>query len=151
MIGCIILGATTGAAAGFVTDMAIATWGVGTIALIWSAIAGGGAGFVNSAGSQYMLDENVDWRKVVYDTFFCGLMNVTCTAMGTNPITPLGSLKDARVFVNAMVNTEIYMFTTQAYVGAGLAFDFGATAVTSFGTWLSGIVYNYYTNSGGGR
>lgn len=151
IIDCVLLGAATGAAAGFVADMSVATWGVGTAAFAWSAAAGAGAGIVNSAGSQYFLDEDVDWVKVTYDALWGGLMGGTCTVMGTNPTAPLGSLKDARIFVDAMTSAEIYMFTTQGYIGAGLGFDIGATAVTSFGAWLSGIVYGHYKSGGGGR
>ena len=144
IISCILIGAATGAAAGFVADMSVATCGVGLVAFGWSALAGGGFGMINSASTQYILDEDVNIGKMVYDGIWGSVMGGTCTAMGTNPTVPLGSLGKAHGFVNAVINTEMYMLTANGFVSGGLAFDLGATAATSFGAWMAGNVYGYY-------
>lgn len=54
-------------------------------------------------------------------------------------------LREGVAYVKGMIAAEEIMLTSQAYVGAALLFDLGATAVTSFGGWVSGLAYDYYT------
>ena len=147
IVECVALGAAAGAAAGFAADLAIATYGTSLLAFGASAGAAGACGAINSAGSQYILDEEVDIGKTVYDGFWAALMGGTCTMMG--PISaPVSG--DALAHVNAIISAEMYMYTTCGYMSPVLWFDFGSTAVTSFGAWAAGSVYTYYSTGGGG-
>ena len=152
LFDCIVLGAAAGAAAGFAADLAVATYGTSLIAFGASAGAAGVCGAVNSAGSQYILDEEFDFGKTVHDAFWAALMGGACTMMG--PISyPVAG--DALTHVNAVISTEMYMLTTYGYIPSGMWFDLGSTAVTSFGAWVAGGAFTYYstdgTGGGGGR
>ena len=140
VVSCVLLGMATGATAGFCADVAVAAYGVGTIAFVISAVSGGIMGAVNSAGSQYILDECIEPQKVIYDAGLCALMGGACTMMGTSNSAPLNSISKAILSSSITINTEIYMYTTYGYIGPQLAFDIGATAVTSFGSWLFGLL-----------
>ncbi len=144
---CIALGAATGAAAGFAADLAVASFGTSLIAFGASAGAAGVCGAINSAGSLYILDEKFDLCKTVHDGFWAALMGGTCTMM-----CPISSpvAGDALTYVNATISAEMYMFTTYGYISPVLWFDFGSTAVTSFGAWAAGGAYTYYSTGGGG-
>lgn len=146
VLACVAVGAATGAAAGFVADLSVATCGVGTAAFLWSAGAGAIAGGTNSYATQMILDNDYDLSKVLYDGAIGALTAGTCTAMNELSKPVVSTLRAAIPYIKATISTELLMFTSQGYIGSTLAFDIGATAVTSFGAWCGGVIYDYYHN-----
>ena len=146
VLSCVAIGAATGAAAGFAADLTVATCGVGT-AFLGSAISSGFFAGINSAATQQILDDKVNLGKVAFDVTVGALMGGTCTAMNDFLLKPAANtLKAAVTHVNALVSTELIMFTSQGYIGSNLAFDIGATAVTSLGAWVGSAAYDFYHN-----
>lgn len=144
VLACAAVGAVTGAIAGFVADVSVASCGVGG-AILASALAGGICSAANSCASQSILnDGKIDYGRVAYDTFVGAVVGGTCTAMSSLSSYLSLPLKEAIKHVNAVIATEEIMLTANFYIGSNLAFDLGATAVTSFGGWLAGITYDYY-------
>lgn len=144
ILACAATGAITGAIAGFAADISVASFGVGG-AIIASAIAGGLCSSANSAISQSILnDGTVDPWKVASDGIFGAVAGGLCTSM--SPLSSFQSLglREGIAYAKAMVAAEEIMLTSQAYIGSALLFDIGATAVTSFGGWISGLAYDYY-------
>lgn len=145
ILACAASGAITGAIAGFVADVSIASFGVGG-AIIASAIAGGICSGANSAVSQSILnDGNIDGGKVVSDMVIGAFAGGLCTSMSSLSSFQSLGLREGIAYAKAMIAAEEIMLTSQAYIGATLLFDLGATAVTSFGGWVSGLAYDYYT------
>lgn len=144
ILACAATGAITGAIAGFAADISVASFGVGG-AIIASAVAGGLCSSANSAISQSILnDGTVDPWKVASDGIFGAVAGGLCTSM--SPLSSFQSLglREGIAYAKAVVAAEEIMLASQAYIGSALLFDIGATAVTSFGGWVSGLAYDYY-------
>lgn len=147
VLACAAVGAATGALAGFAADISIASFGVGG-AILASAVAGGICSGANSVATQCIVNdgkiENVDWYKVGFDTIIGAAAGGTCTAMSSLGAFQSLGIKAGIRFAKATVAAEEFMFMLQAYIGSALWFDIGATAVTTFGAWTAGVVYDYY-------
>ena len=143
ILACAAIGAITGAAAGFVADVSVATCGVGT-AILYSAIAGGTMGSINSASTQFILnDGNIDPAKVIYDGVLGAMAGGMSTAM-VDIVKPVAvGLREGINHVNALVSTECIMLSA-GKVTSNFMFDVGCSSVTGFGSWMFGIVCDYY-------
>ena len=146
VLACAAVGAVTGAAAGFIADVSVASFGVGG-AILASALGGAVSGFVNSASSQSILkDGQIDWGKAISDGIIGAAMGGLCTSV--NPLRAFGGngLKEGLKIARALVLAEETMILTQAISSSVtiLAFDTGATLVTGFGGFSFGLAYDYY-------
>lgn len=147
IVQCTLVGMATGAAAGFVADLSIATCGVGT-AILYSAVAGGIMSATNSAASQYVLnDGQIDPAKVAYDGIIGAAAGGASTAMGDLVKPVAKGLVNGINHVNTLISTEIIM-TTSGTITTSYLFDIGCSAVTGFGAWLFGSACDYYNSMG---
>ena len=147
VLACAAVGAATGALAGFAADVSIASFGIGG-AILASAAAGGFFSGVNSVASYSILNDGdmsgLDPGKLIFDIAIGALAGGTCTAMSSLGAFQSLGIKAGIRFAKATVAAEEFMFMSQAYIGSALWFDIGATAVTTFGAWTAGVVYDYY-------
>ena len=145
---CTASGAIAGAAAGFVADVSIATFGAGTAILI-AAGAGAVCSAANSAYTQKVLTGTISPGKVISDAIIGGITNGLCT--GTSSVLkPL--VKGAKEGIWHAVKAGVKYALTQVNfeltpgllnVGSFVAVDLIPTVITGFGGLLWGIEYDY--------
>ena len=146
ILGCAVSGFVTGAVAGFVADVSVATFGVGGV-IIGSAIGGGAASMANSAMSQQILnDGEIDYAKVVSDGVFGAMAGSLCTAVGDIGRPVAQSIADGVKHVGAMLCAEETLIVAGTFLKTNLVFDACATAITAFGSWFAGLIYDAHTS-----
>ena len=137
---CTASTALAGAAAGFVADVSIATFGAGTAIFI---AAGAGALFsgLNSAYTQSTLKGSVDPQKVISDAIIGGLTNGLCTGTSSVLKPVVKGIKAGINYAFAQVCAEL----TPEFVnlGAFVFVDLVPTVITGAAGFLYGYAYDY--------
>ena len=140
---CTISTAATGAAAGFVADISIASFGV--VPAIFASAAGGAIfSAINSVYTQETLKNNVDAAKVFSDAVLGGVTNGLCTGTsGQFSPSVTGGIREGLKFALNQVGTEVS--SSLKVWGNFIVNDFIPTLITGAGAFWGGMEYDYIT------
>lgn len=151
-----MVGAATGALAGFIADSALATGGMSLCAIGLAAVGNGFSSVLNTAGTAAVFGEKVD--KI--DLVISGVVGTAFGALGaatsdiTKPLTkgisqfvkklPTGISRASKQIVTEMsaLSTGIGRKTLRT-----IRWDAAYSAVTSFGNWLHSKVFSKFLHS----
>ena len=137
-------GAVTGAIAGFVADVSVATAGLGT-AVLYSALASGAANFGHSIITDKIQNptEKANLGKAAANGIVGAAMGAYGT-LATAPVAPfVKSVKSSITYAWNTVKVEASAVLTKTLpkIVNQLADDTLVAGVTSFGSWLFGKLF----------
>ena len=141
VLNCAVVGAMTGAMAGLVCDVSIASGGLAA-GLAYTAVASSLANIANSVATQKIMTGKVNAAKVAFDGLVgaaTGIMGAATTSI-TKPI--VKTVKDGIRYVGNQISNEISSLALRTSNGLtkGLANDIGCSLATSFGNWIFGLL-----------
>ena len=151
-----MVGAATGALAGFIADSALATGGMSLCAIGLAALGNGGASVLNTLGTAAVFGKKVD--KI--DLVISGTVGTAFGALGaatsdiTKPLTK-GISQFVRKLPTGISRASKQIVTEMSALSTGIGrktlrtirWDAAYSAVTSFGSWLHSKVFSKLLHS----
>ena len=151
-----MVGAATGALAGFIADSALATGGMSLCAIGLAALGNGGASVLNTAGTAVVFGEKIDMT----DLAVSGVVGTAFGALGaatsdiTKPLTK-GISQFVRKLPTGISRASKHVVTEMSALSTGIGrktlrtirWDAAYSAVTSFGSWLHSKVFSKLLHS----
>ena len=137
---CTLSSAVSGAAAGFVADVSIASFG--TVPAMFIAAGGGAiASGANSYYTQKTLSGEANWAKTASDTILGGITNGLCTATSSQLTPMVNGIKEGISYTCTQIKTEL-AYGLNSF-GNFLVNDLLPTVITGFGAWYGAMEYDY--------